>query len=223
MKHLFKISFAALLGVALSVSPALSQQAKTDEGNKGKAGQQKKVLELQIPMPFAILDVHTILREAAAVKDIRDQITKYGMKYEKEIEKERNEIRDANQELARQRTILSPEAFAEKRGQFEQRVVEVQRLVQQRQHELDKARNDAMTKVNDVYMKIVGQLAEERRLALIIRKDQTAFSTPAMDVTNDVLARLDKQLPKINVPDPGKSSSADKKDASGNKDAKPGK
>jgi Skp family chaperone for outer membrane proteins len=212
-----KSAFAVLLGILVFASPALSQQTKSakDKDKAAPPGQQK-VMEFQIPIPFAVLDVQVILRDAVAVKDIREQITKYGNKFEEEIEKERNAIRDANQELARQRTILSPEAFAEKRQQFEQRVVDVQKLVQQRQQELDRSRNDAMNKVNDVYMKIVSEIAAERNLALIVRKDQTVFSTPALDVTKELLARIDKQLPKVKVDEPGK-------DAAKGKVAKPGK
>ncbi|HEX9703054.1 MAG TPA: OmpH family outer membrane protein [Rhodospirillales bacterium] len=216
MKQVIRLSLAAALGLLLSVGPALSQQAKPAQNKAEQPAKKDKIVEVQIPIPFATIDVLAILRDAAAVKDIRDQINKYGTKYEAEIEKERNEIRDANQELARQRTVLSPEAFAEKRRQFEQRVVDVQRLVQQRQRDLDKSRNDAMSKVNDAYMKIVSTLAAERSLAVILRKDQTAFATPALDVTSNVLTRLDKELPKVTVAEPGK-------DAPDKKAAKPGK
>jgi len=217
LKQILKISFAVILGVLVSASPALSQQTKAakDKDKTAPPGKEK-VMEFNIPIPFAVLDVQVILRDAAAVKDIREQITKYGTKFEEEIEKERNEIRNANQELARQRTILSPEAFAGKRQQFEQRVVDVQKLVQQRQQELDVSRNEAMNTVNQAYMKIVSDIAVERNLALIVRKDQTAFSTPALDVTKEILDRLDKQLPKVKVAEPGK-------DAAKSKVAKPGK
>ena len=40
-------------------------------------------------IPLGVLDVQAILREAAAVKDIRTQITKFGTAFEREIEKER--------------------------------------------------------------------------------------------------------------------------------------
>lgn len=197
----------ALLGLFLLVSPSHAQQAQPPKGVPAKTDKpaiREKVVELDIPFPIAVLDVGVILRDASAVKDIQEQINKYGTKFEEEIEKQRDEIRNANQELARQRTILSPEAFAEKRRQFEQRVVEVQQLVQQRQRELDTSRNDAMTKVNDAYVNIVSQIATDRKLAMILRKDQTAFTSKALDVTEDILSLLNKQLPKVAVPEPGK-------------------
>ncbi len=207
MRQFLRLPLVALLGLFLFVSQSHAQQTqppKTGPATTDKPGVKERLIELDIPFPVAVLDVGVILRDASAVKDIQEQINKYGVKYEAEIEKQREDIRNANQELARQRTILSPDAFAEKRRQFEQRVVDVQQLVQQRQRELDTSRNDAMSKVNDAYIKIVSQIATDRKLAVILRRDQTAFSSPALDVTAEILAQLNKQLPKVAVADPGK-------------------
>ncbi|MBC8337242.1 MAG: OmpH family outer membrane protein [Rhodospirillales bacterium] len=198
MSHIFKIFLTLLLGAFVFVSPVQAQQKAQPAKDKSK----KDLVPVRIP--FAVLDVQKILRNAKAVKNIRDQITAYGTGFEKEIEKEREALRKANQELARQRTILAPEAFAEKRREFEQRVVEVQRMVQKRQRDLDGTRAKAMNEVNKSYISIIEKLATERNLAMIIRKAQTAYAATSLDVTNEVLARLDKNLPTVKVVKPGK-------------------
>jgi len=197
LTYVLKTLLAALFGIMIFATPALAQKAKPADQKAAS-----KIIPLRIPI--GVLDVQVILRNASAVKNIRDQITKYGNQFEKEIEKERDALRKENQELARQRTILAPEAFAEKRRKFEQKVVEVQRLVQQRQRDLDKSRNDAMGAVNKAYIKIVTNMAGERSLAVIMRKSQTAYSAPTLDVTKEILTRLDKQLPTVKVAKPGK-------------------
>ena len=207
MRQFLRLPLTALVGLFVLVSPLHAQQAQPPKEGPAKTDKpvvKERLIELDLPFPVAVLDVGVILRDASAVKDIQEQINKFGMKFEEEIEKQRDEIRNANQELARQRTILSPDAFAEKRRQFEQRVVDVQQLVQQRQRELDTSRNDAMTKVNDAYIKIVSQVAADRKLAMIVRKDQTAYAARALDVTEEILSLLNKQLPKVAVADPGK-------------------
>ncbi len=197
MTHALKPLLAALFGIMIFAAPALAQQAKPE---KKEAAPQ--IIPLSIPI--AILDVQAILRNASAVKNIREQVIKYGNQFEKEIEKERSDLRKENQELARQRTILAPEAFAEKRRKFEQRVVDVQRLAQRRQRELDKSRNEAMNKVDKAYAKIVSDLAQKQNFALIMRKSQMAFSSPSLDITKLILNRLDKNLPTVKVAKPGK-------------------
>ncbi|MDA1090002.1 MAG: OmpH family outer membrane protein [Proteobacteria bacterium] len=199
MTHFFKLFFTALITVLFLNQPVLAQPAAPD--NK-KTSEEK--IPVPVRIPFAVLDVQAILQESAAVKNIREQITKYGTEFEKEIEKERGNLRDANQELARQRTILAPEAFAEKRRKFEERVVEVQRLVQQRQRELDKTRNIAMEAVNQAYIEVVGRVANEKNLAIIMRKSQTAYSVGTLDLTKEILDQLNKKLPTVKVTKPGK-------------------
>ena len=199
MTHLFKLLFAALIGISVLSQPVLAQETPPA---KGKTGVKNKIVPVRIPL--GVLDVQAILREAAAVKDIRGQITKYGTDFEKEIEKKRGDLRKANQELARQRTILSPETFAEKRREFEQQVVKVQRLVQKRQRELDKSRKIAMDTVNKAYIEIVAKLADERNLAMILRKNQTAYSVGTLDLTKTVLDLLNNKLPKVKIAQPGK-------------------
>ena len=199
MTHLFKLLFAALIGISVLSQPVLAQETPPA---KGKTGVKNKIVPVRIPL--GVLDVQAILREAAAVKDIRGQITKYGTDFEKEIEKKRGDLRKANQELARQRTILSPETFAKKRREFEQQVVKVQRLVQKRQRELDKSRKIAMDTVNKAYIEIVAKLADERNLAMIIRKNQTAYSVGTLDLTKTVLDLLNNKLPKVKIAQPGK-------------------
>ena len=196
MTNFLKICLTPLLGVLLVTSPVLAQKKQPPK----QSGDQL----LSIQLPFAVLDVQKILRSAKAVKSIRDQITAYGTAFEKEIEKEREKLRKGNQELARQRTILAPDAFAEKRREFEQQVVEVQRMVQKRQRDLDKSRTVAMAKVNKSYMDIVTKLANERELFMIIRKGQTAFANPSLDVTKEVLDLLNKKQPTVKVVKPGK-------------------
>jgi Skp family chaperone for outer membrane proteins len=169
--------------------------------SKSKSKDSKSDI-INIPVPFAILDVQKILRDAKAVQSIREQIAAIGLTFETEIEKEREKLRKANQELARQRTILAPEVFAEKRREFEQRVVDVQRIVQKRQRDLDKSRSNALSKVNQTYVSIVKKLAKERELLMIIRKVQTAYANPDLDLTNEVLVLLDKKKPTVNVVKP---------------------
>ena len=193
MRQLSITSLATAFVILAFVLPSLAQDAP-----KPKRGGI-----LQVELPIALLDVQKILSDSSAVKNIREQVAEYSSTFENEVEKKRNEIRTANQELTRQRTILSPDAFAEKRRLFEEKVVGVQRLVQQRQRELDASRNKAMADVNKAYTEIVAQLAAERNLAIIIRKIQTVFSIGGMDVTQDVLSRLNKKLPKVKIDKPG--------------------
>lgn len=181
----------ALVVVASLAHPVSAQDQEQDQ-------------EQTIPLKIAIIDVDAIQRNAVAVKEIRSQIGKYRSAFQADIQKEETELRNANQELARQRTILSPEAFAEERRKFEQRLITVQQKVQLRKQELEKAQIGAMRQVQAALNEIITGIAKERKLTLILRENQVVLSATALKITDEVLARLDQKLPSISVPEPGK-------------------
>ena len=152
---------------------------------------------------IAVLDLETIRRKASVVKDIRAQITVFRKGFQADVEREEKALREANQELAKKRTILTPESFAEERRKFEQRVVEVQRIVQQRKQSLAKVRGDAMVQVEGKLNIIITDLAKKLGIVLVLNRSQTIMADRSLEITQDVLAELDKVMPKLQVTAPG--------------------
>jgi outer membrane protein len=161
-------------------------------------GERKPVL-----VKVAILDVDRIRSEAAALKELRTQLDKYRNVYKAEIQKEEDELRKANDELVRKRSVLAPEAFEEERRKFEQRFVDVQRKVQQRRQALEKSGRTSEGTVQKALNEVVAQVAQENQLTLILRNDQVVFLATDLDITSLVLERLNKKMPTVKVPDPG--------------------
>lgn len=151
---------------------------------------------------IGVIDINMIIRDAKAFNSIREQISKYKAVYQAEIQKEEEALRNANQELARQRTLLSAEAFAEKRTDFEKRVAGVQRLVQQRKQNLDRVQGTAMGKIQKSLQEIVVAFAVEQDISLILRKEQTILASKALLITKVVLDRLNTAMPTIKVAPP---------------------
>ena len=74
----------------------------------------------QLPAAVAVVvDYTRIMRDSKAAKSIRDQIDTRRKVYQDQIAKEEKRLFDADKALAKQRSVLSAEAFAE----FVRRVV----------------------------------------------------------------------------------------------------
>ncbi len=183
-----KISSAILLLLltALIVPPAASAQENSTKLN------------------VAVININAIRQNALAVRSIAEQIGKYRSAFQAEIKKEEEALRTANQELSRQRTLLSAEAFAEKRREFEQRVSEVQRKVQQRKVNLDKVQAESMGKVQGALNKIVSDIAKAKGYNLILRRDQAVLADASLDITGPVLTALNRDLANVVVAEPEK-------------------
>lgn len=150
----------------------------------------------------AVIDLDLIRREAAVFKDVRAQIIKYHEGLQAENKKDEEKLRNESQELARKRTILSPDAFADERRKFEQRLEDVQRVVQDRKRGLDRVQEEAMRKVGRALTRVITDMAKQLRLTLILRKDQTFFVANQLDITGEVLKRLDKAMPSLKLNPP---------------------
>ena len=153
---------------------------------------------------IGVIDINMIIRDALAFNSIREQIAKYRKVFQAEIQKEEEALRDANQELTRQRTLLSAEAFTEKRKDFEKRVADVQRLVQQRKQNLDRVQGAAMEKIQKSLQDIVTAFALEQDISLIVRQDQTLLASNTLLITKVVLDRLNSVMPTVKVALPAK-------------------
>ncbi len=148
----------------------------------------------------AILDFQRILRESAASVDIRAQIERQRQIYQEEITKQEQELRTLDQELWRQRAILSTEAFAQKRREFEERVAEVQQGAQTRKRELDKAYDYGLKQVQGALNEIISELAGQRGFNLVLPRQQVVFSDATLNISDEILVRLNERLPKVAVP-----------------------
>lgn len=150
----------------------------------------------------AVIDMDEITQKAKAVKGIRDQIAKYRTTLQTQIQSEEQALRTADQELARQRTILSPEAFNVERQKLGQRVQAFGRKVDHLKREFIRIENQSMGEVQIALSKVVTAAADEFKYTLILRKDQTMLAAKSHDVTPMIIERLDKALPTVKVPAP---------------------
>jgi outer membrane protein len=151
------------------------------------------------PTVAAVIDYQRILRDAAAARSIRAQIESRRKAYQGEISKEEQRLHEADKAFAKQRSLLTPEAFAEKRRAFEEDVSEVQRLVQQRRRELDQVAEVALNEVKTALIEIVTGIAEERGFNLVLPSSEVLFFARRIDLTEEVLAKLDARLPDVVV------------------------
>lgn len=149
----------------------------------------------------AVIDYQRILRDAAAAQSIREQIEARRKAYQEEISKEEQRLHEADKAFAKQRSVLSAEAFAEKRRGFEQEVAEVQRLVQERRRELDSMAAAALNEVKEALIEIVTSIAEERGFNLVLPSSEVLFFSRSLDLTEEVLAKLDARLPEVQLSD----------------------
>ncbi len=154
------------------------------------------------PPVLAIIDVQKVLRESTAVSALSRKIEERKLQHQEELREQERALRDADQELARQRSILSPEAYAKKRGELEQRVATLQREARNRKRGLDKVFTQGMIKVQAELARVAKEIAEERGLDLILSKATVVLVKPKFELTQEAVRRLNDRLPDLPADQP---------------------
>lgn len=146
-----------------------------------------------------IVDIQKVIDESSAAKNIRSQIKSKRDGYQKKITSEEEKLRKTDQKLSEERSLISPEAFNEKRKEFKTKLIEVQRDVQAKRSLLDESYKRAMGKVHNEVVSIIEGMSKEKGFKVAIAKSQALYSEDGLEITEEVLAKLNKRLPKVKV------------------------
>jgi Skp family chaperone for outer membrane proteins len=149
---------------------------------------------------IAIIDMAKIAQGSKAAKHIREQSDAHKKKLIADAKTAEDGLRKEGQELKRQRAILSPEAFAQKRREFDRKAAETQRRLVDRERELKTAFEVARRKVFKEIVSIMSVLQQKFGFNVVLRRKQVEFYAPkTLDITDSVVAELNKRLTKVSV------------------------
>jgi Skp family chaperone for outer membrane proteins len=151
---------------------------------------------------MGILNVESVKRNSLMAKDIARQIDAKRRKFRNEIKKEEKSLRTANDELQKQRVILSPEAYSEELRKFRAQNVALQKKVRQRNQELNHLRSVATRELNKAIESALKEISRRGRYNLVLRySPQIILVRPDyLDISKFVLDELNKTVKKYTIP-----------------------
>lgn len=143
---------------------------------------------------IAIIDMQRILRESVAVQSMQQELDRLRGQYQAELQKKEEEFRNTDQELLRQRSVLTAEVYAKRRQELEREVAEMQREIQQRRRGLDEIFGQGMNQVRLELIGIVKEIASDRGADLVLAKANVVLVRPDLEITDEALERLNASL-----------------------------
>jgi len=192
---------ASLVFAADAAQAQSAPKAEAPKTEAPKADAPAPGAELKAPV-IAVIDVQKIMQESNASKGITKSFESLRDSYQKEISALEDKLRKNEDELRKQQTVLSPEALATKRRDFEKQVADVQKTVQNRKRALETSLNEAMAVVHKTMVEVVADISRERGANLVLARQQFVLVDTQLDVTDLVMERVNKKLPQValNVP-----------------------
>ena len=154
---------------------------------------------------IGVIDIPRLIRESDSGKMVLEQRKKYLTQFQGATRKEEKALNDADRELVRQRTLLSPEALSERQGAFRKKLSEFQRNVEYRRRNLDYSVGAALGQIEKKIVELVQGIARERSINLVLSQTQVYMFEPRFDITDAVMEGLNATLPKVIMQDPSKT------------------
>jgi Skp family chaperone for outer membrane proteins len=151
------------------------------------------------PAVIAIIDYRFLEQKSDAALDMIGQVNAYRDAYQTEVSASEEALRAEVQELERQRTILAPEVFKDKRRAFEEKTQAVQQKVLERNRRFDHALSMARNEILRTVLVIVTEVAEDRKFNIVLDSSQALFVANSLDITQVVMEELNKRLSTVTV------------------------
>jgi outer membrane protein len=148
---------------------------------------------------FGVVDMNKVMQVTDAAKDVFSQLEGKRKEYQTNISKEEDALRTAEQAIMKQKDSLSKEEFDKKRREFDEKLMNGQKLVQDRKRTLDQAFNSSMGQLRNAAIKIVADVAKEKNYSTVFTQDAVMISTPNLDMTDIVIERMNKSFKKIPI------------------------
>ena len=146
---------------------------------------------------IGIIDTRKIVEESLAGKSLAAQLKVRQEQLQKEASAFEKKLKDEEQDIIAQRTKLKPEEFDAKKKAFEQEFMKSRQSIISKSSDLDTLRKNALAELQKNMAKASADVADEKKLQMIIDRQFVILAQEDMDVTKEVMTKLDALVKTI--------------------------
>lgn len=144
---------------------------------------------------IAVVDTQTALAETAEIKKAQADLEAKYKPRQDQFQKLQKELQAIQQQLETLGNKLTPQAQNEMNLQAQRKQRELQRFSEDLQADVDRERNEILSRASQRLKTVIDKLAEEKGLDLVFDLNDTVYHRPALDITKEATAAYDKAYP----------------------------
>jgi outer membrane protein len=148
------------------------------------------------------IDQGKLLSTSAAGKSINSQVQALAKTAESELESERKTIQAEGEQLQKIQESLSKEDFAKRYQALVVKAQEGARLEQIKKAEIAQAQAQALAQLNEELRPVVEQILDKKKATVLLERSAVVFADEKMDITDEIVAALDKKVKTVKVTKP---------------------
>jgi len=152
---------------------------------------------------IGVMGVPEVMRASTAAQTVDRIIGERREKLNEDAQKEQAVWRDLQQQLANQRSTMSPEQIRTKERELQERITNAQKQFRDRNRIIQEAAQYGVGQIERLLVAVIRQVAESRGMNLVLHRAQVALNVNEFDITDQVAVQLNKVMPNVTIPPDG--------------------
>ncbi len=197
-----RLALAALLAVA--TAPAFAQQAQAP------AQPAAQPAPAAVASPVVVVDIERIVTQSAAGRGASAALRPQAEQLEARVRTLRDQFAREEQALqqAIQNNSITQQVAEQRIRDLQQRQQTAQNEVNGRQETLQRSNQYVLQQINDAVQPIISAVMRERGALIAVPRAATLQHAQGVEITQEVITRLDRTLPRVNTTPPAQPPAA---------------
>ena len=188
--NILKFKFILIFSFIFLSKSVFSQESNTTSND---------VVSIKDSVKIAVIDMQKILNESVAYQGVVEQFENIRRKHRNKMTKLEDEIRDSENNLFKQKKIISKESYAEKVQELSKRINEIKAQKNNDVKRFEVSFEKATNKIQKALIDVLSSIASNMNLDLIMAKSQVLLVGNNIDLTDIAVKELNKVLPKVKL------------------------
>ena len=150
-------------------------------------------------LTIAVIDMQQILSESEAAKSIKTQIDARREALKKEASALETDWKKARDAAIAKRAEMSKEDLAKAEQDLNKKLVENRSKIQKSQNALEGSMDQAVNELRKNLVEVTSALATEKKIQLVITKQNVVIGDMSLDITKEVMTRLNAKVKNIKL------------------------
>jgi Skp family chaperone for outer membrane proteins len=171
--------------------PADAQQAD-DNGADAARQVYEGAADMSVDR-IGLIDLDGVLRASEGAARVRDLLDEQRRGFQREFAAREAALQETERKLVANREDLDEVEFARQLAEFEASVTQIQKEIQYRREAIDVAFQEAQSRLRNLAIQILTELAQEKKLDLVLVRESALIFLPSLNLSDEVLRRLDER------------------------------
>ncbi|MEZ0259990.1 MAG: OmpH family outer membrane protein [Alphaproteobacteria bacterium] len=151
------------------------------------------------PGNYAFVNLPAVVQNSAAGKAANAEMEIKGKQFQAELAKEDKALDEAKAAFEKEFPNMDRPTYETKRKELQSRIDKAEGILRDRKRALQFAKLSSRDKITTEANKIIAAMAEEKNYAAVFTQEAVILAARDLDITKEVISRLDSKVSKITV------------------------